>query len=137
MLEKEIRHALVEIDKPFNFSSGELNELKNLTDALEPLEVATKALSRKDATLLSAEAIIEFTLETYEKLDSPIASTLKEAFVKRIDERRIPELTFGSSDQLLEQSWICLKGKRYTGTQDCQKQNYTISYKANKASLFY
>ena len=72
-------HALLEVDKPFDLSSGELNSLKKLTEALEPLEVATDALSRKNATLLSAETIIDFILETYDKLDTPIADTLKQA----------------------------------------------------------
>ena len=88
LLEKEVRHALLDISKPFDFSSGELKDLKDLADALEPLEVATNALSTRDATLVTAETVIEFTIETFEKLQSPIADDLKEAFIKRIDQRR-------------------------------------------------
>ena len=41
---REIKHALVEIEKPFNLSDGQIIDLKDLADALEPLEVAHPTL---------------------------------------------------------------------------------------------
>ena len=75
---EEIKKALRNFNIKFDFSEDEITTLKNICDALEPLEVAVKALCRRDATLLTAEKTITFTMKELEKMNNDISQQLLE-----------------------------------------------------------
>ena len=59
---------------------------------MKPLELAVVELSRRSMDLLGAEGIYKTTIQELSDLDTDIATTLKNSFEKRVQERRQPIL---------------------------------------------
>ena len=75
------------------FTRGEIDSLRELTAALEPLENAVTALSSRSANIIDAEAIYEEVMSEFDNQDTYISNELKSSFVKRVKERRNVTLT--------------------------------------------
>ena len=60
-LRKEVKLALIENNYEFDFSSQELEKVKEICDVLSPIEWAVMELSKENSDLLQAEKIIGFT----------------------------------------------------------------------------
>jgi len=73
-------HLLAPIDEKY---------LINIQKILEPVRIAAEALARNDATLFTAESVIELLCSTLEKnTDSPITSNFLVCLKREIDKRR-------------------------------------------------
>ena len=60
-LHKEVMIAMVQLEQLFDISDEELVRIKELCDALAPIEMAVEYLCKDDADLLLAEKVTEFT----------------------------------------------------------------------------
>lgn len=73
-------------------TENELMCIKQLTSALEPVKLASDALCRNEASLLSADAVITFLLQTLEQRQSsqnnPLCKTMRDSILERISTRR-------------------------------------------------
>ena len=87
-LQKCVRMALIDIGTPIPFSSSEIDLIRELISALEPVKYGVEALCRQDATLLTSERIHKFVLEKLDSQNTNIANKLKDSLQSRIDSRR-------------------------------------------------
>jgi len=62
-LRKEVKIAMVQLEQHFDISDEELVRIRELCDALAPIEMAVEYLC-KDADLLLAEKVTEFAAKT-------------------------------------------------------------------------
>lgn len=83
---KSIKKALADI----NYCWNEENEhiLENLVQTLNPLKLAVEALSRKDANILTCDAILSVLLDTIQKIGTPLSDELYTALDVRVKQRR-------------------------------------------------
>ena len=68
-----LNHVLLDhkcFDSNFSFNNKELASLKELADALHPLEIAVKYLSKRNSTLIDAETITIFAIEKLENQET-------------------------------------------------------------------
>ena len=91
-LKKPIKMSLIEISIEISFSDEEFNTLEELIAALEPVKVGTEALCRRDATLISSDQILKFICLKLSMQNSTFSKELLEMLVKRIKERRNPDI---------------------------------------------
>ena len=91
-LRKEVKLALIENNYEFDFSSEELEKIKEICDVLTPIEWAVMELSRENSDLLQAESIIGFTVSKLKALGTELSEILLQSFLARINERRVPEM---------------------------------------------
>ena len=75
------------------FTGAEIDSLRELTAALEPLESAVTALSSRSANIIDAEVIYEEVVSAFDNQDTCISNELKSSFLKRVKERRNITLT--------------------------------------------
>jgi len=59
-LRKEVKIAMVPLEEQFDLSDEELVSIKEMCDALAPIEMAVEYLCKEDADLLLAEKVAEF-----------------------------------------------------------------------------
>ena len=83
---------MIQLDKPFEISQEEFSLIKDVCDALEPIEIAVSYLCKKDANLLLSEKILFFTLKKLSDLDTPTSRALHQQLTIRIEERRNVDL---------------------------------------------
>ena len=104
LLKKPVSKALIDISSTERINSVDLEILVNICTCLKPLEMAVCALSRRDATLLSAEGIYRFLLDQFEKI-SPISFSheLKSAVEFLFSERRHMILLISIAFLLIQQ----------------------------------
>ena len=91
-LRKEIKIAMVQLEREFEFSDDELEKIKELCEALTPIEMTVKLLCKEDADLLLAEKVTEFTSKKLRDQGSAVALALLEKFETLVKERRNAEL---------------------------------------------
>lgn len=91
-MRKGIQVAMIQIECQFDLSDQELDKIKDLCDALAPLEIATQYLCQEDADLILADKILAFTLNKLKDINTPIGNSLFQRFKIRIQERRNPEM---------------------------------------------
>ena len=91
-LRKHVEHALIDMDKRFDFTDSEIKLIHDIIESLEPLKFAVKKLCRRDATLVKAERILELTMETLASLDTEVGNEVYDAFVNRVKDRRNSEI---------------------------------------------
>lgn len=87
-----LREALEEIGLPDLVLNTDLEVAKSLHEALQPVRLASEALGRRDATLLSAEGSLNFMYAKLKKTNTKVGSDLYNSITKRINERRHKEL---------------------------------------------
>jgi len=84
--------AMLQLDQEFEFSDAELDKIKEICEALAPIEMAIGHLCNEDADLLLAEKVILFTLKKLRDLDTKTSKALLETFEVRVKERRNTEV---------------------------------------------
>ena len=89
---KELKIATVVSGKEFDITEAEIETIKELIKALEPLEWLVKQLCHENANLLEAENLILFTLKKLEGQSSNISKTMLERFEARIAQRWEPKV---------------------------------------------
>ena len=87
-----IKETLSEIGLSGLMLDSDFEVAKNLQKALQPIRLASEALGRRDATLLSAENSLSFLYSKLKKSNSKIGNDLFDAITKRINERRHKEI---------------------------------------------
>ena len=87
-LRYHVKHALIDMDKSFDFSEPDMKTIEDIVAALEPLQIAVTKLCRRDCTLVKAERILELTMETLSKLETDVGNQIYDAFVERVKARR-------------------------------------------------
>jgi hypothetical protein len=83
-----VKSALIELNSAELHSESNIIVLKEIQNVLSPIKIAVEALSRKDATLLSSEIILNFTLDKLSQLKSNLSARMMTSLKKRIEERR-------------------------------------------------
>ncbi|KAL0859841.1 hypothetical protein ABMA27_010181 [Loxostege sticticalis] len=107
-----VKKALIDLNMLDKWNEDNLLLLQSIVDLLQPVKIAVEALGRQNATLLTAEAIIDVLLKkiqsttTNDDLSSRFLGTLK----ARLEERR-------------PQRVICLLKYLHTGHHTSQSQN--------------
>lgn len=66
--------------------------MRDLFNTLQPIRLASEALGRRDANLLTAEGTLSFLFSKLKKLDTSIPNEIYDALVKGIEEQRNKEL---------------------------------------------
>lgn len=84
--------AVVMAKKDWDFSDNEITALRDLAEALEPLELAINQLGSRSMNLVVAECVYQYTSSLFQRLESPIARKLEKSFIHRLNERRNPTL---------------------------------------------
>ena len=74
--EKCIRMALVEIGTSTTITNAEIKISHDLIDVLEPVKHAVHGLSRRNATLSTAERIHDFVFKTLSNSNSAYSASL-------------------------------------------------------------
>lgn len=85
--ENAIRETLLEFNALNLIEAVDFSALKILLKATEPVKLAVENLGREDATLLSAEKILNFMFDKLENLNTDISKKLAENLKIRVNER--------------------------------------------------
>ena len=86
--ETAIREICVEFRANLNLASNvDFDALKGLLEAMKPIKLAIENLSKEDATLLSADTILEFMFEKLSLIKSEISKKLMDYLRISVDER--------------------------------------------------
>ena len=108
-MKKEVKVAMLQLDKDFNISREKLDKIKEICDTLVPLEMAVQYLCQKNADLILLEKVIVFANKKLSDLKTPFKNALLESFKKLIQERRNVEvvhlLEYLKSPDFLEQPY--------------------------------
>ena len=91
-MRKEVKVAMLRLDKDFNISREELDKIKKICDTLVPLEMAVQYLCKENTDLILAEKVIVFAIKKLSDLKAPFGNALLESFKKHIQERRNVEV---------------------------------------------
>ena len=73
-----------QVEEEYDFSLEDFETMKDIIDALEPLSLLVLNLCKRDSTQVTAERLIELTVDTLNALGSSIAKLIHKPFVKRI-----------------------------------------------------
>ena len=92
-LKKPISKAVIDLEIDHLFDETLVQQAEALKMALEPLSMAVLALSRQDATLLSAEGVLKFLFKELEKANSEIGRKLLDSLKLELGKRRNKILT--------------------------------------------
>jgi hypothetical protein len=85
--EVAIRETLTEFKALEIIETLDFDALKTLLKAMEPVKLAVENLSREDATLMSADTILEFMFNKLSNLNNDISTKLMENLKCRVEER--------------------------------------------------
>lgn len=83
-----IEKALVDIDPDLRPTQEEFKLILDIGKALKPVQLAVEALCRRDANLVTADAILIFAFNQLYQQESVISKNLFETLKNRIKERR-------------------------------------------------
>lgn len=84
----DLKPCLTPRQYALSMKEDEFEAISDIANALIPLQVAVEALCRRDANLISADAVFLFTLQKLRDLKSDLSSKLFDTLYKRISERR-------------------------------------------------
>ena len=89
-LRSAVQKALIDLNESVQvqLTDGDFTVIQEVASALEPLQLAVKALCRRDTNLVGAEAALSFCLVELQKQRSELAKTLAMSVEKRVTERR-------------------------------------------------
>ena len=91
-LRKEIKVAMMQLEQEFEFSNDELERIKELCEALAPIEMVVEYLCTENAVLLLAKKVVMFTLKKLREQCAEMSKILQEQFEIRVQARRNHEL---------------------------------------------
>lgn len=87
-----VKDSLREIGQPNLIADSDLTMLTQLLHCLQPIRLASEALGRRDATLMTAEGTLSFLFSKLKQQDNKIAKMFHAAIVEKINQRRSKEL---------------------------------------------
>lgn len=87
-LKNAIKKALIDLNSSQKWNEDNIAVVQKLQMILTPTKLAVEALSRQDANILTAEAIIDVLLKKLESIDDPLALKLVDSLKLKISERR-------------------------------------------------
>ncbi|GBP71214.1 hypothetical protein EVAR_18007_1 [Eumeta japonica] len=107
-----VKKALIDLNMLDKWNEDNLLLLQSIVDLLQPVKIAVEALGRQNATLLTAEAIIDVLLKKIQSTttNDDLSSRFLETLKARLEERR-------------PQRVICLLKYLHTGHHTSQSQN--------------
>lgn len=83
-LRKPIKKALVDVGGGLDIDDEELSTILEIVDALKPVKATVKALCRRDANLLTADAILSFAMKQLQQQNTSLSADLFHSLKKRI-----------------------------------------------------
>ena len=83
-----VQKALLDLGVQIHLSDLEFFQIESITEALSPMKIAIKALCRRDANLITAEATIKFLFDELKKSPSYYNTRILEAIDQRIVQER-------------------------------------------------
>jgi hypothetical protein len=83
-----IKKSLLDVSPEITIEDSELQKIHDLVLALKPIQAAVEALCRRDASLITADAVLKFTLQKLIDQDTTLARDLIAALTTRIQQRR-------------------------------------------------
>ena len=83
-MRKEVKVAMLQLDKDFNISREEFDKIEEICDTLAPLEMAVQYLRKENADLILSEKVIVFVIKKLSDLKTPFGNASLESFKKRI-----------------------------------------------------
>ena len=86
-MHKCVNHAVSDFNLPI-FSDREIETLNNLSDTLEPLDLAINELSKDSTTLIEFECVIKFLFNKLSKANNSLLIELVDRLKYRPNERR-------------------------------------------------
>ncbi|KAF2905211.1 hypothetical protein ILUMI_00988 [Ignelater luminosus] len=101
LLDVRTRKAQIDLHLIEKWNDANIPILESIIQVLTPIKVAVKALSRGDATLLSAEIVINFLMKKIKALDTSLANEIYEALLRR---KQLMDRLFNSKFTTLEAS---------------------------------
>ncbi|GBP75913.1 Folliculin-interacting protein 1 [Eumeta japonica] len=88
-LKNAIKKALIDLEMSHLWDDKNVVILEKIYQILQPTKLSVEALSRKDSTLLSSEAIIEILCKQLDSMDNKdLAKTFLKSLESKINERR-------------------------------------------------
>ena len=81
---KEVKVAMLQLDKDFNISREELNKIKEICDTLALLEMVVQYLCKENTDIILSEKVMVFAIKKLSDLKTPFENALLENFKKRI-----------------------------------------------------
>lgn len=86
-LKNAIKKSLIDLNMSAMWNDDNIPILQSIMDILQPVKLSVEALSRKDATLLTSEAIIEVLFDKLESMDNDLAKKFLENLANEIGKR--------------------------------------------------
>lgn len=83
-----VKKALIDLKVAIEFSEFEFNLMENTIAALLPVKITVEALCREDATLISADAALQFMFERLAEVEGEISEKLSFELNERVNQRR-------------------------------------------------
>ncbi|XP_017768021.1 PREDICTED: uncharacterized protein LOC108556411 [Nicrophorus vespilloides] len=87
-----VRNALRDLSSLHLLNDDNIPILWNICNALKPIKLAVEALSRHDANLVTADAILKFLFDSLRENDDNISYELLEVLLYHVKERRNQDL---------------------------------------------
>lgn len=87
-LKNAIKKALIDLNMSEKWNDANTSILESLLNILHPVKLSVEALSRKDATILTAEAIIDVLINKLRSMENDLARQFVEHLIGKITERR-------------------------------------------------
>jgi hypothetical protein len=78
----------LDVSPEITVDDNEIQRILDLVLALKPIQTAVEALCRRDANLITVDAVLKFTLDKLQQQDSALALHLIDALSIRIRQRR-------------------------------------------------
>lgn len=86
--ESQSKKALIDVGNGLEIDEHELNNISEIVNALKSVKAAVEALCRRDASLLTADAILAFAMTQLQNQNTDLSAKLFDALGRRISERR-------------------------------------------------
>jgi hypothetical protein len=84
----DVRLATLDLTGKWPFNQKDLEKMQDIWNSLKPIEVGIKTLGGKNVNLMDAEKIYAKVKHHLMAIGTPVALKLRDAFIKRIKERR-------------------------------------------------
>lgn len=87
-LKNAIKKALIDLNMSSMWRDDNIDVLESLLVVLHPVKLSVEALSRKDATILTSEAIIDVLINKLKTMENNLAATFVNHLMSKIENRR-------------------------------------------------
>ncbi|GFW00887.1 hypothetical protein TNCV_1761251 [Trichonephila clavipes] len=86
-LKSPIKNAMIDLNLQINFSDSEFYSISRTVSALHSIKLAVETLCRRDSNLLTANATINFMLQSLEEHHTSLPEELYTTLKNRTEER--------------------------------------------------